>query len=86
MPTAGVANLPGSATARNEDRDRQQRVATASPSGRDATREELLSVDADTVLRRLFWEERLARFDRRVGPSAPRFACSLLRASGSATC
>jgi molecular chaperone Hsp33 len=35
----------------------------------------LLTLDADTVLRRLFWEEDL----RRYAPLAPRFACSCSR-------
>jgi molecular chaperone Hsp33 len=39
------------------------------------TREELLSLDADTVLRRLFWEEDLRRFE----PLTPRFACRCSR-------
>lgn len=39
------------------------------------TREELLTLDADTVLRRLFWEEDVRRFE----PLAPRFACSCSR-------
>ncbi|MFT7724328.1 MAG: Hsp33 family molecular chaperone HslO [Roseateles sp.] len=37
--------------------------------------EELLTLDADTVLRRLFWEETLTRFE----PQAPRFACTCSR-------
>ncbi len=36
------------------------------------TRDELLTLDADTLLRRLFWEERLQRYE----PRRPRFACS----------
>jgi molecular chaperone Hsp33 len=39
------------------------------------TSEELLTLDADTVLRRLFWEEDLRRFE----PLVPRFACSCSR-------
>jgi molecular chaperone Hsp33 len=39
------------------------------------TREELLTLDADTVLRRLFWEEDVRRF----APLAPRFACTCSR-------
>jgi molecular chaperone Hsp33 len=35
------------------------------------TREELLTLDVDTLLRRLFWEERVRRFE----PRHPRFAC-----------
>lgn len=41
--------------------------------------EELLGVDADTVLRRLFHQERLTRFEPLVGAAAPRFACSCSR-------
>ncbi|MDR7294856.1 molecular chaperone Hsp33 [Pelomonas aquatica] len=39
------------------------------------TAEELLTLDADTVLRRLFWEETVTRFE----PQAPRFACTCSR-------
>jgi molecular chaperone Hsp33 len=39
------------------------------------THEELLTLDADTVLRRLYWEEDLRRFE----PLAPRFACRCSR-------
>ena len=36
------------------------------------TRDELLGLEADTILRRLFWQERLQRFE----PQRPSFACS----------
>jgi molecular chaperone Hsp33 len=39
----------------------------------------LLTLDADTVLRRLFWEEPLLRFEPRAGEAGPRFACSCSR-------
>ena len=39
------------------------------------TRDELLTLDADTILRRLFWEEDVRRFE----PLAPRFACTCSR-------
>ncbi len=39
------------------------------------TSDELLGLDADTVLRRLFWEEDLRRFE----PLVPRFACTCSR-------
>ena len=39
------------------------------------TREELLTLDADTLLRRLYWEEDLRRFE----PLRPRFACRCSR-------
>jgi molecular chaperone Hsp33 len=44
------------------------------------TRDELLSLDGDAVLRRLFWEERLMRFPPLRGAAAPRFACACSRA------
>ena len=39
------------------------------------TREELLTLDADTLLRRLYWEEDVRRFE----PLVPRFACRCSR-------
>ena len=39
------------------------------------TRDELLSLDVPTVLRRLFWQETLRRFE----PLRPRFACTCSR-------
>lgn len=42
-------------------------------------REELLDLDVDTLLRRLFWEEDLIRFAPEASQAAPRFACSCSR-------
>ena len=42
-------------------------------------REELLTLDVDTLLRRLFWEENLTRFEPLTGAAGPRFACSCSR-------
>ncbi len=39
------------------------------------TRDELLTLDAEKILHRLFWEETLQRFE----PQQPRFACSCSR-------
>ena len=39
----------------------------------------MLTLDADTVLRRLFWEEKLLRFAPQTGDAGPRFACSCSR-------
>jgi len=38
-------------------------------------REELLGLDAETILHRLYWEEPLARFEPMMGETGPRFAC-----------
>ena len=39
------------------------------------TQEELLQLDVETILHRLFWEEKLLRFE----PMTPRFACTCSR-------
>lgn len=48
--------------------------------GATLTREELLRLEPDAVLRRLFWDEKLTRFAPLVGAAAPRFACTCSRA------
>jgi molecular chaperone Hsp33 len=73
LPVEGEGNLEGK---RNEDdiglSDAFNRIAILAGT---LTAEELLTLDADTVLRRLFWEETVTRF----GPQAPRFACTCSR-------
>ena len=70
LPVEGEGNLGGR---RNEDdiglSEAFNRISHLAMS---LTREELLGLDADTILRRLFWEETVVRFE----PLAPRFACS----------
>jgi molecular chaperone Hsp33 len=48
------------------------RIATLTAS---LTADELLQLDIETVLRRLFWQEKILRFD----PQTPRFACTCSR-------
>ncbi len=77
MPVQGVANLAGgSSEAPIEADEEYNRIATLAAS---LTSEELLTLDVDTVLKRLFWEESLARFEPQQGESGPRFACSCSR-------
>ncbi len=75
LPVEGEGNLAGGSAAREErigvDED-YNRIATLAAS---LTAQELLELDVDTVLRRLFWEEKLLRFP----PQTPRFACSCSR-------
>jgi len=81
MPIKGEGNLAGALThsenedqiGRNEDYNRIAHLASS------LTREELLTLDADTILRRLFWEEKLLRFEPRQGADGPRFACTCSR-------
>jgi molecular chaperone Hsp33 len=77
LPLAGEGNLAGSFVSQsNEDEiglnEHYNRIAVLAGS---LTRQELLELDVDTVLRRLFWEEKLLRFT----PQTPRFACSCSR-------
>ena len=58
---------------RNEDYNRIAMLAAT------LTADELLTLDAETLLRRLFWEETLRRFPPLAGDFAPRFACTCSR-------
>ena len=72
LPTRG----PGADEARIGRDEDFNRVAHLAATLR---RDELLGLDADTVLRRLFHEEKLLRFPALVGDDAPRFACRCSR-------
>jgi molecular chaperone Hsp33 len=73
MPVEGDGNLAGR---RNEDdiglSESFNRIAMLAAT---LTREELLELDAPTILRRLFWEETIRQFE----PLTPRFRCSCSR-------
>ncbi|MBT9501253.1 MAG: Hsp33 family molecular chaperone HslO [Burkholderiaceae bacterium] len=75
LPMQGEGNL-GGAHASNEDEiglnEGYNRIAHLAAT---LTREELLTLDADTILRRLFWEESVLQFE----PLQPRFSCSCSR-------
>lgn len=81
LPIAGEGNLAGSMVSKeNEDaiglNEHYNRIAILA---RTLKREELLELDVETVLRRLFWEERITRFEPLVGDTAPRFSCNCSR-------
>ena len=81
LPVEGQGNLAGQADAsqreallgRSEDFNRIAILA------RSLKREELLTLEAETILYRLFWEEPLARFEPLTGEQGPRFACNCSR-------
>jgi molecular chaperone Hsp33 len=81
LPLAGAGNLTGAAGARDEDQiglnEDYNRIALLAAT---LTSEELLSLEPQALLRRLFWEETLRLFP----PQVPRFACncSRLRVAG----
>jgi molecular chaperone Hsp33 len=72
LPPEGAGNLG----ARREDHiglnEGFNRIAHLAAT---LTKEELLGLDAETILRRLFWEERVLRFE----PLTPRFECTCSR-------
>jgi molecular chaperone Hsp33 len=77
LPLEGEGNLAGSLVSKaNEDEiglnEHYNRIAILAAS---LKREELLELDVDTILRRLFWEEKVLRFE----PQTPQFACTCSR-------
>ncbi len=75
LPLEGTGNLAGGQ--RNEDEigvnEDYKRIAILAAS---LKREELLTLDVDTILRRLFWEEPLTRFEPLTGDAGPHFSCT----------
>jgi molecular chaperone Hsp33 len=77
LPVEGEGNLAGSMVSKaneqeigvNEDYNRISILAAS------LKREELLELDVDTILQRLFWEEKVLRFE----PHTPHFACTCSR-------
>ena len=81
MPVKGEGNIAGGAVQRDEEdqigrNEDYNRIATLAAS---LTRDELLTLDVETILRRLFWEEPLLRFGPQQGDGGPRFHCSCSR-------
>lgn len=72
LPPPG-AGADEDAMGRNEDFNRIALLAST------LTRDELLALDTDAILRRLFWQERLTRLAPVVGELGPRFACTCSR-------
>ena len=81
LPLEGAGNLAGSQVSQvneaeigvNED---YRRIALLASS---LKREELLTLDVETILRRLFWQEKMTHFEPLTGDAAPRFACTCSR-------
>jgi molecular chaperone Hsp33 len=70
LPAEGEANLK--AMEPEEQMEHFHRIATLAGS---LSGKELLELDVETILRRLFWQEKILRFD----PQTPRFACTCSR-------
>lgn len=81
LPIKGEANLQGDA-AREADEDnigRNEDYRRIAMLAATLKREELLTLDTDTILRRLFWEEPHTRLEALLGEQGPRFVCSCSR-------
>jgi molecular chaperone Hsp33 len=77
MPLEGEGNL---GKHREDDIGLDEAFNRIAIFAQSLKREELLSLDADTILHRLFWEDKLLRFE----PQTPRFACTCSRERVSA--
>lgn len=82
MPVKGEANLAAATESGEAEQDalglneEYNRIATLAAS---LTQDELLTLDVEAILRRLFWEEKLLRFAPQADEQAPRFACTCSR-------
>jgi molecular chaperone Hsp33 len=74
LPVEGKKNIEGGGQEMDpaEQLEHFNRIGTLTAS---LTADELLQLDVETVLRRLYWQEKILRFD----PQTPRFACTCSR-------
>jgi molecular chaperone Hsp33 len=81
LPVEGEGNLAGKSdsVAREAVLGESEDFSRIAILAKSLKREELLTLDAETILHRLFWEEPLARFEPLLGEAGPRFACSCSR-------
>lgn len=80
LPMQGTGNLAGGSAYAHEDEigrsEDYNRIAILASS---LKREELLTLDADSVLHRLFWDENVLRFEPLQGDQGPHFSCTCSR-------
>ncbi|MFZ4481126.1 MAG: Hsp33 family molecular chaperone HslO [Rhodoferax sp.] len=81
LPLQGAGNLAGRRGGQADDERAEadedyRRIAVLASSLKPL---ELLTLDADTILRRLFWQERLLRFESAVDDPVPHFHCGCSR-------
>ena len=77
LPIEGEGNLAGKTDSlmRESVLGQSEDFSRISILTKSLKREELLGLDAETILHRLYWEEPLARFEPFIGETGPRFAC-----------
>ena len=80
LPLQGAGNLDAEGRRADEDEigrnEDYNRIATLAAS---LTRQELLALDVDAILLRLFWQEDVLRFAPQATDPRPHFACSCSR-------
>ena len=79
MPVEGEANLAGQDRAAASEMDVAEQYNRIAHLAATLTAKELLTLDAATILHRLFWEETLRYFEPATGSTGPQFACSCSR-------
>ena len=81
LPVQGQQNLAGLQNRMSDEdeiglNEHYNRISILAAS---LKKEELLGLDVETILRRLFWEEKLQRFAPFIGETAPSFSCTCSR-------
>jgi molecular chaperone Hsp33 len=78
LPIEGEGNLAGQVDSVEREAllGRSEDFSRIAILAKSLKREEMLTLDAETIMHRLFWEEPIARFEPLLGDTGPRFACS----------
>ena len=84
LPVKGEGNLEGRSgtSVKDHDQANEDQIGLNEDYNRisilasSLTRDELLTLDVETILRRLFGEEKLLRFEPQAGLLGPHFACT----------
>jgi molecular chaperone Hsp33 len=79
LPAKGQANLAAGGVADEDEIGINEHYNRIALLAQTLKREELLTLDVDTILRRLFWEEQVLMFAPYAGDTAPRFHCTCSR-------
>ncbi len=75
LPITGEGNLAG-ATHHEDEIGLNEHYNRIVHLASTLKQQELLELDADTILRRLFWEEDVRKFEPMAGATGPRFECT----------
>ena len=79
LPLAGSGNLAGTSSGHDDEIDSHEDYRRISILASSLQRDELLTLDSDTILRRLFWQEKLRRLRSAAGDASPHFFCTCSR-------